>query len=251
MKKLIAGNWKMNGGSRDCAVLIASITETLAATPDLLDKCDFLVAPAFIHIGIVRALAHGGGDLVIVAGQDCSEYEDGAYTGDISASMIADSGCSHVILGHSERRQYHRESDEQISKKAERAKDRGLHIILCVGETLEQRKAGEQEAVVAEQLKLFLGGGFDHSNLTIAYEPVWAIGTGESASVDDIRTMHEFIRKKLEENLAHPEQVRILYGGSVKPDNAAEIFGIENVDGALIGGASLKSDDFIAIAAAV
>lgn len=245
MKKLIAGNWKMNGNAKDAVSLISQIEDTI--TPDLLKTCDFVVCPPFLHLPLVedtlKACALGG--------QDCSERENGAFTGDISAQMLADIGVSYVILGHSERRQYHKESDSLICAKAGAANAKGLATIICVGETEAEREAGRQNAVVEVQLNASLPAGASAKNTVIAYEPVWAIGTGKTATAEDIRAMHAFIREKLTVKMADGADVRILYGGSVKPGNAKEIFGVPHVDGALIGGASLKAEDFLGIAAAV
>ncbi len=240
MKKLIAGNWKMNGDAKSAEALITGIEEAIAAKPDLLKSCDFVVCPPFVHIPSVV----GKTKACTVGGQDCSEKANGAFTGNISASMLKDIGASHVILGHSERRQYQKESDELIAAKAKAANEAGLVTIICVGETEAEREAGNQNAVVGGQLERSLPEGVTAQNTVIAYEPVWAIGTGKTATAEDIRAMHAFIRGKV------PADMRILYGGSVKPSNAAEIFAVPNVDGALIGGASLKTEDYLGIAAA-
>jgi len=247
MKKLIAGNWKMNGDAKSAKTLITGIEEAIAAAPGVLEKCDFVVCPPFVHIPMVKDLA----SVCAVGGQNCSDKDSGAFTGDIAPSMLKDIGASYVILGHSERRQYHEESDELIAAKAAAANKAGLVTIICVGETEAEREGGVQEAVVGGQLDRSLPDGVNAQNTVIAYEPVWAIGTGKTATAEDIRAMHGFIRKKLGETLADSANSRILYGGSVKPSNAAEIFGVENVDGALIGGASLKVEDYMGIAKAV
>jgi len=248
MKKLIAGNWKMNGDLAGAASLVQDIEEKIRNNPALLDKCDFVVCPPFVHLGIAKS---AGLEKASLGAQDCSEKPNGAVTGDISAPMLKDAGVSYVILGHSERRQFHKEADPLIAQKAAAANASGLVTIICVGELESERDAGKQNDVVSQQLKGSLPGGATAANTVIAYEPVWAIGTGKTASAEDIRAMHAFIRQKLSETLADAENMRILYGGSVKPGNAAEIFGVPNVDGALIGGASLKADDFIGIASAV
>jgi triosephosphate isomerase len=239
MKKLIAGNWKMNGSPDSAAALVTNIEA--GVTPDILATCDMLVCPPFVHIPIavlaVNALAIGA--------QDCSQYDDGAYTGDISAAMLKDTGCSYVILGHSERRQYFGETDASVRAKAKKANAQGLITIICVGETEAEREQGIQEQIVADQLKGSLPAGYDETNTVIAYEPVWAIGTGKTATADDIAAMHAFIRAQLGN-----DKIRILYGGSMKPGNAAEILATPNVDGGLIGGASLKAEDFLNIAKA-
>ena len=228
MKKLIAGNWKMNGTAATAKALIQDVEAKIAAAPELLDRCDFVVCPPFLHIPAVLDLANKSA----VGAQDCSDKDSGAFTGDTAAPMIKDIGASYVILGHSERRQYHKETDAQVKAKAEAANKAGLITIICVGETDAEREAGKQNSVVSEQLKASIPSNASADNTVIAYEPVWAIGTGKSATPEDIRAMHEFIRGIVGEGY------RILYGGSVKPGNAAEIFAVPNVDGALIGGAS-------------
>lgn len=243
MKKLIAGNWKMNGDAKSAEALITGIEEGIAQKPELLNGCDFVVCPPFVHIPMVKDLV----SVCAVGAQDCSEHVSGAYTGNIAAPMLKDVGAAYVILGHSERRQYQEESDELIAAKAKAANAAGLITIICVGETEAEREGGVQNDVVGGQLERSIPEGVNAQNTVIAYEPVWAIGTGKTATAEDIRAMHGFIREKL----SNIPDVRILYGGSVKPSNAAEIFGVPNVDGALIGGASLKTEDYLGIAAAV
>lgn len=231
--------------------LAQNIVEAIQNAPDTLEKNDFLVCPPFQHIVPVEAELSMA---VSIGGQDCSPFDPikdgGAYTGDVSAAMLQDINCSHVILGHSERRQYYMESNMLIKQKAMMANEQGLTTIICVGETEEQREAGQEQEVVATQMLESLPDTATADNTVIAYEPVWAIGTGKTATTDDIATMHDFIRGKLAEKLDNAENIRILYGGSVKPANAAEIFAVSNVNGALIGGASLKAEDFIGIAKA-
>lgn len=240
MKKLIAGNWKMNGTEKSADALIIAIEEAIEQSPAVLETCDFVVCPPFVYIPMVKDKT----SVVAVGGQDCSEKASGAFTGDIAAPMLKDIGATYVILGHSERRQYHKESDQLVHDKAVSANAHGLITIICVGETEAEREAGKQNDVVAAQLAASVPAAATAQNTVIAYEPVWAIGTGKTATADDIRAMHEFIRGKV------PGDMRILYGGSVKPSNAAEIFAVPNVDGALIGGASLKVEDFMGIATA-
>lgn len=240
MKKLIAGNWKMNGTEKSADALIIAVEEAIEQNPAVLETCDFVVCPPFVHIPMVKDKT----SVVAVGGQDCSEKASGAFTGDIAAPMLKDIGATYVILGHSERRQYHKESDQLVHDKAVSANAHGLITIICVGETEAEREAGKQNDVVAAQLAASVPAAATAQNTVIAYEPVWAIGTGKTATADDIRAMHEFIRGKV------PGDMRILYGGSVKPSNAAEIFAVPNVDGALIGGASLKVEDFMGIATA-
>lgn len=249
MRKLIAGNWKMSCFGGEAIELTEGIRDAVAAQPDITDNAELLVCPPYLYIGIVQTVL-GAESGVSVGGQDCALTPNGAHTGDISAEMLVDAGCEYVILGHSERRQNHEESDDLIAEKAERAFEEGLNVILCVGETEAERDAGDAEAVVAAQIDNANFEGADEEKITIAYEPVWAIGTGKTASVDDVKAMHGFIRSKLQEKLAYGSDIRILYGGSVKPDNAKALLSVPNVDGALIGGASLKAESFIAIAEA-
>lgn len=238
----------MNGSFTDAKALIEDIMSGLEQNPQLKDQCDFLVCPPFLHMGAIRDVVKND---IHFGGQDCVAHDNGAYTGDISAVMLKDMDCDHVILGHSERRQYHKESDEAVCEKAAKAHEAGLVAIICVGETDEERTAGRQEDVIGKQLENSIPASATAQNTVIAYEPVWAIGTGNSATADDVETMHSFIRKKVEEKLADSDKVRILYGGSVKPENAGTLLNIENVNGALIGGASLKADQFLGIAKAI
>jgi triosephosphate isomerase len=247
MKKLIAGNWKMNNSLEQSKQLAKDVAAGLAQDKGLLDTCDFAVFPPFLHIGAVQAEVNAD---IAVGVQNCAVYENGAYTGETSAEMVADAGCTHVILGHSERREYFKETDAAIADKAVKAHKSGLITVICVGETEAQRDAGEQEEIVRMQLDGSLPGCVTAENTVIAYEPVWAIGTGKTATAQDIEDMHAFIRNYLQEKLADGAKYRILYGGSVKPGNAAEILATPNVDGALIGGASLKADDYLGIAKA-
>ena len=244
MKKLIAGNWKMNGSKQFTNELLAGIADGLTQNPAILDACDYLVCPPSLYI--TNAISAAGSDISVGA-QDCSAQEQGAYTGEISAPMIKDCGARYVILGHSERREYHRETSALVSQKAKSANDAELISIICVGETESERDAGQEEDVVGTQLLESLPETANAVNTVIAYEPVWAIGTGKTASSDDVAAMHRFIRKKLKERLADWQNIRILYGGSMKPENAKELLSTPNVDGGLIGGASLKADQFIAI----
>lgn len=236
MKKLIAGNWKMNGSLVQAETLISDIAEKLEDYPALKDVCDFLVCPPFPYLASVQ------GRGVFVGAQDCSVHQSGAYTGDVSPEMIKDCGGSYVILGHSERREYHSEADHYVAEKAKAAHEAGLITIICVGETETQRDHGEAENVVGAQIKDSLPETSSAENTVIAYEPVWAIGTGKTASVEDVEAMHAYIRKQIGD-----DAMRILYGGSMKPENAAALLSTANVDGGLIGGASLKAEQFIAI----
>lgn len=250
MKKLIAGNWKMNGTEAAAVNLIGDIDDAISNDPGLTEFCDFLVCPPSLHIHVVkRAIDHDHTPMLLGA-QDSSIYENGAYTGDVSAAMLKDIGCQYVILGHSERRQYHDESSDLVKEKASIAHNHGLVSIICVGEKEESREKSQEFEVVGEQLERSLPDSMDAQNTVVAYEPVWAIGTGKSATPDDVKAMHDFIREKLQEKLADAANIRILYGGSVKPENASSLFAVENVDGALIGGASLSAEQFIGIAKA-
>ena len=239
----------MNGSLARVKTLVAEIAHKIDQDDSILGYCDFLVCPTYVHLHQVRDVLDRSTSIFLGA-QDCALGEDGAYTGDISAAMLRDAGCAFVILGHSERRQYHGETDEIVKAKAEKAHAQGLHAIICVGETEEQREADAQEAVVGAQLEAAIPEGASAQNTTIAYEPVWAIGTGKTASPQDVKDMHGFIRGKLSERLDDSDGVRILYGGSMKPSNAAELLSTENVDGGLIGGASLDPQQFIEIAQA-
>lgn len=251
MKKLIAGNWKMNGTQDSAAALFEGVASAVVRDPLLLDKCDMLVCPSFLHLPLVKNLRTKTGARICLGAQDCATTEDGAFTGDISAAMIQDFGCEYVIVGHSERRQYHKENNADVAKKVVRAHEQGLKVILCVGEKEDEREEGGAKDVVEEQLHSFFPESCTAENTVIAYEPVWAIGTGKTATPEDVAEMHAFIREKLEEKLEDFAKVRILYGGSVKPENAAALLHVENVDGALIGGASLSAESFLGIARAV
>ncbi len=237
-KQLVAGNWKMNGLAADGRALAGGIAR-LARQPH---RCELLVCPPFTLLGAVgEALA---GTSVALGGQDCHAAASGAFTGSVSAEMLKDAGCSHVIVGHSERRHGLGESDADIRAKTAASWRAGLVAIVCVGETRAEREAGDAAAVTSRQIAGSLPDAAAAANLVIAYEPVWAIGTGLTATVADISEIHAAIRRRI------PAGTRILYGGSVNPKNAAEILALPEVDGALVGGASLKAEDFWAIAAA-
>jgi triosephosphate isomerase (TIM) len=237
--KLVAGNWKMNGLRQDGTMLAHALKARAAAAGDRLG-CDILVCPPATLLSEIGGILAGSG--MALGGQDCHAASKGAYTGDISAEMLADLGCSYVILGHSERRHGHNETDAIVRSKIAAAWRAGLIAILCVGETQRQREAGEAVEVVSSQLAGSMPDEATTASLVVAYEPVWAIGTGLTATTDDIAAMHVEIRSRL------PSGTRILYGGSVNPRNADTILGLRGVDGALVGGASLKADDFWAIA---
>ena len=226
----------MNGTLAEAAALATSITP--------VEGVDICLCPPFLHLQTVRDSKKSD---VFLGAQDCSKYKNGAYTADVSASMIKDIGAQYVILGHSERRQYFGATDALISAQAAQAHEQGLITIICVGETEAERMDGKAETVVKKQIFGSLPSSATAENIVIAYEPVWAIGTGKTATLDDVKTMHAFIRGLLKEKLDKSPSIRILYGGSVKPDNAKDLLHIENVDGALVGGASLKTDQFMAI----
>ena len=238
-RKLIAGNWKMNGLRADGVALVEAVA---ARAKTGKPRCDLLVCPpAAIVAAIGAAIA---GSSVALGGQDCAPAEKGAFTGDVSAEMLKDAGCTYVIVGHSERRHGHGESDAQVRAKVSAAWRAGLVAILCVGETRAEREAGRQVSICCGQLAGSMPEGATAGNLVVAYEPVWAIGTGLTPTLDDIEAIHKAIRAAI------PDGTRILYGGSVNPANAGDILAIGDVDGGLIGGASLKADDFWAIAEA-
>jgi triosephosphate isomerase len=243
-RKLAAGNWKMNGLAAAGAELDVLIAATRGAAAEVL------VCPPATLLAAFAAKARGSA--VAIGGQDCHAAPGGAHTGDLSAEMIADAGASHVIVGHSERRADHRERDAHVLAKAEAAWRAGLIAIVCVGETEAERDAGRALKIVGGQLAGSIPDGATAGNLVVAYEPVWAIGTGRTPSLDDIAEVHDFMRARLvgRSGPAIGEAVRLLYGGSVKPGNAGEIFAVSNVDGGLVGGASLKAADFSAIVAA-
>jgi len=244
MRPLIAGNWKMNGLASSLAELEA-LKRGLAAVPP---RGEVLICPPFTLLAdAVRA----AGGAFAIGGQDCRAQAHGAFTGDISAEMLKDAGAAAVIVGHSERRQYHGESSAQISAKAEAAWRAGLLAIICIGEKEAERNAGREFDICSDQLQGSVPLGATAANTAIAYEPIWAIGTGKTATARDIAAMHAFIRAGLTEELGgEGERIRILYGGSVKPDNAAEILATAEVGGALVGGASLQAADFLKIIAA-
>lgn len=244
-RKLIAGNWKMNGllaSGRDLA------RDLVAGLRDHAPECDFLVCPPFHLLTAVGEEVSAGP--VLLGAQDCHTAETGAHTGDVSAAMLADAGCSHVIVGHSERRSDHGEDDALVRAKAEAAIAAGLVPIICIGETEDQRLAGQTLGLVGTQIAGSLPRA--DSEIILAYEPVWAIGTGRTPTPEEVGEVHAFIRSELRGHLGSDrgEAVRVLYGGSVKADNAGELLTIDDVDGALVGGASLEAAGFQAIGAA-
>jgi triosephosphate isomerase len=242
-KALAAGNWKMNGDRASLGELRAIVAGAANA------GCDVAICPPATLIA--AAVAVVAGSLVRIGGQDCHAAKSGAHTGDVSAEMIADAGATLVIVGHSERRTDHKETDADVRAKAEAAWRAGLIAILCIGETEAERRGGTTEAVLDRQIAGSVPDGATAANLVVAYEPIWAIGTGLTPSLDDIRAAHTHIRRRLAGRFGREaDGVRILYGGSVKPANAREIMALPGVDGALVGGASLKALDFLAIVAA-
>ena len=248
LRPYIVGNWKMNGTRA-----LLSEARAIDRAAQRIPKVEVALAPPFTLIHPVHAEA----EQISVGAQDCSVEECGAFTGDVSASMVADAGAKFVILGHSERREGHRETNEIVKAKLDRALDAGLHVILCCGESAETRDAGGAEQFILDQLRASMPADDASSSdvsetLTIAYEPIWAIGTGRTAGTDEIAVMHRQIRQLLIEAYGQEQGrlIRILYGGSVKPDNARDILTLPDVDGALVGGASLTSQSFLGIVVA-
>lgn len=241
-RALVAGNWKMNGNRAALAEIAALQSAIGTAT------CDVLICPPAT---LISAMAQQAGGIMIGA-QDCHTAEKGAHTGDISAEILADAGARAVILGHSERRADHGESSALVAAKTHAAWRAGLLAVVCVGETEAERLTGQALAVVGAQLAASLPNGVSATNTVVAYEPVWAIGTGRVPTIADITEMHDFMRAELTSRFgaATASMTRLLYGGSVKASNAADIFAVQNVDGALVGGASLKAADFAPIVAA-
>ena len=242
-KPLIAGNWKMNGSVAMAEALVDAIVE---AGP--FAAADVLVMPPFPYIDRLRSRVSSAG--LLIGGQDLSPHESGAYTGEVSGAMLVDVGAGYVLVGHSERRQYHGESDDVVAAKFEAAAAAGLKPVLCVGESREQREAGQTEAVVSAQVDAVLSrcGIAAFGDAVVAYEPVWAIGTGLVATPEQAQQVHAFIRARLARHDATiAGRIQILYGGSMKPQNASDLLACEDIDGGLIGGASLKADEFVAI----
>ncbi len=243
IKPMVAGNWKMNG-TRDSLREITAIATGLDAT--VTETLDTLICPPATLVYLAAAAVQDTG--LAIGGQDCHVATAGAHTGDISAAMLRDAAATHVIVGHSERRADHGESSGQIRSKAETVHNEALVAIVCIGETRTEREAGTTLAVLKEQLDGSLPDTSTAQNTVIAYEPVWAIGTGLTPTAADIEAAHAFIRQEVEARLGgNGATMRLLYGGSVKPTNASELMAIRNVDGALVGGASLKASDFLAI----
>jgi triosephosphate isomerase (TIM) len=243
IKPLIVGNWKMNGLS---ATLAELKTMAAALTPQIAGRADVLLClPATL---VAQAALQAKGTALAVGGQDCHAKPSGAHTGDIAAEMLVDAGASAIIVGHSERRADHGETSDMVRAKAEAAMRAGALAVICIGETMAEREAGRTLVVVGGQLTQSVPDNANAASVVIAYEPVWAIGTGLTATPDDVRDVHAFIRRELVLRFgADGYKMRILYGGSVKPGNAAELMAVANVDGALVGGASLKAADFLGI----
>jgi triosephosphate isomerase len=241
MPQLIAGNWKMNCLAAEAVALARAIAAGARAI-----TADLVVCPTALHVAAVAEALQGS--VVAIGGQDCHQAKQGAHTGDISGPMLRDGGATWVILGHSERRHDHGETDELVREKTLAAVEAGLTPIVCVGETADQRSGGQETEIVGWQLAGSLPKPFTG---VVAYEPCWAIGTGKTATVEDVAIMHAFIREELVRQFGEAGQgIRILYGGSVNRGNAAALLAVPNVGGALVGGASLKPDDFLAIARA-
>jgi triosephosphate isomerase (TIM) len=239
-KQLVVGNWKMHGSHPANAELLAAL---VAARPYVADVAVCVPFPYLSE----TAVALAGSDIRWGA-QDCSAHEQGAYTGEVSAAMLHEFGCRYAIVGHSERRQYHAESDQLVADKAKAALARGVTPIVCVGETLAQREAGDTEAVVKRQLSAVIHTlAHCAGEMVVAYEPVWAIGTGRTATPEQAQAVHALLRAQLAAATPRAAHMQILYGGSVKPDNATSLFSQPDIDGGLVGGASLKAADFVAI----
>jgi triosephosphate isomerase len=242
---LVAGNWKMNGLRHSAAELTALIR----VAPEVAAQTDLMICPPATLLAEFAALARGSP--IAIGAQDCHAKSEGAYTGDLSAEMLKDAGAVAVIVGHSERRAYHSETDVDVNAKVCAAWRAGLTAIVCIGETKDERLAGQTLEIVGTQLGGSLPDAATGKTLVVAYEPVWAIGTGLTPTAADVAEVHAFIRRHLEKRYgARGAAIRILYGGSVKPSNAAELLHVANVNGALVGGASLKADDFLGIAQA-
>lgn len=247
-RPMIAGNWKMNGLKADGKKLAGGLARKMTKLKK--PGFDMVICPPYPLLGLAADAVRGSG--IKLGAQDCHARASGAHTGDVSAGMLKNIGCKYVIVGHSERRTDHGEKDAAVKAKAEAAVKAGLGVIVCIGETLKQRESGRTMSVNRKQLRGSLPEGANAKNTVIAYEPVWAIGTGKVATPGQAQEVHAAIRKELAKILGEKEAatIRILYGGSMKPDNAEKLLALEDVDGGLVGGASLKADDFWAIAKA-
>ena len=244
-KKLIAGNWKMNGGLASNEALLNGLLAGLQQAP----ACDVAVAVPAPYFAQVSAKV--AGSAIALAAQDVSAHVSGAYTGETSSAMLQDFGVRYALVGHSERRQYHGESDGVVAEKARQALAAGITPVVCVGETLQEREAGQTEAVVKRQLAAVIHvNGHCISEIVVAYEPVWAIGTGRTATPEQAQRVHAVLRAQLAAASAHADRIRIVYGGSMNAANAAELLAQPDIDGGLVGGASLKAEDFLKIIAA-
>ena len=249
-KNIVAGNWKMNTTVDEGVQLAKEVNEAVAAAGEL--KCDVVIGVPFTHLTAVKDVIDI--EKVGLSAENCANKEKGAYTGEVSAAMVASTGANYVILGHSERREYYNETPEILKEKVDLALANGLKIIFCCGESLELRNAGTYEEFIKAELKdsLFHLSAEEFANIVIAYEPIWAIGTGVTATSDQAEEVHAFIRSFLAEKYGETvaNDTTILYGGSCKPTNAPELFAKPNIDGGLIGGASLKAADFMGIVTA-
>ncbi|MDY3331574.1 MAG: triose-phosphate isomerase [Pelistega sp.] len=246
-RRLVMGNWKMNGSLQTNQALLSAIVRAVQAEPSIYQKGQVVVCPSFPYLAQAAQLVESSP--IGLGAQDVSIAESGAYTGEVSAAMLKDMACQWVIVGHSERRAYHGETSDTVATKAKTAIAHGLTPVVCVGESLADRESGRTLAIIEEQLKPVLAlGSSALSQLVIAYEPVWAIGTGLTATPEQAQEVHAFIRAQLV--ASGVAQVQILYGGSVKATNAADLFAMPDIDGALVGGAALQAEEFLAIAAA-
>ncbi|MGF2687859.1 triose-phosphate isomerase [Marinobacter sp. DUT-3] len=246
-RKIVAGNWKMNGSTDLVENLVGYVRSEVSS---LDNGVEAVIIPPALYVRDVKSLA---GDRISVGVQNVACWESGAYTGEVSAVMAKDCGCHYALVGHSERRQLFAETDATVADKVAQLMSQGLNAIVCVGETLAEREAGQAEEIVSAQVRKGLAGvsGDGWQNIVVAYEPVWAIGTGKTATSDDAQAMHRSIRKVLEDMGAPAEEISLLYGGSVKADNAAALFAEPDIDGGLIGGASLVAKDFVSICQAM
>lgn len=245
-RKIVAGNWKMNTVVGEGKELVNGIMAKMNLVPE---DVNLVIAPPFTHLCSIGRMIEGSS--IALSAQNCADHEKGAYTGEVSAAMLKSVGCSYVILGHSERRQYYGETSAKLVEKIKLALDNGLQPIFCIGEMLAEREEGKHFEVVGQQIEevLFALTPEQMAHIVVAYEPVWAIGTGKTATSDQAQEIHAFIRKTLAGKFgALAEEISILYGGSCKPSNAKELFAQKDIDGGLIGGAALKADDFIGIA---
>ena len=242
-KKIVAGNWKMNMNLQDGIALAKELNETLAADKP---NCGVIICTPFIHLASVASFLDQ--DVIGLGAENCADKEKGAFTGEVSAEMVKSTGAQYVILGHSERRQYYHETPEILKTKVELALKNGLKVIFCIGETLEEREAGKQEEVVKKELEgsVFNLSADEFKNIIVAYEPIWAIGTGKTATAEQAEEIHAAVRNAIAGKYGKEiaEDTTILYGGSCKPGNAKELFAKPDIDGGLIGGASLKAADF-------